>query len=271
MLLDLNKLHGQREHVERTLKPSAVGDPDPDYPSSRLLSLRWTCQGRRGRFRGDRPGKDAVGAGLQPLPRALRDLPVDAPFELRYVPDAHGRGRARNGRSRTDDLTTAFYRDGLLDIGELLREQFQLALPMKPLCSDACRGLCALCGTNLNRSECDCKPEWEDPRLAPLKSLLTDRRRIEMPNPKRRHSKTRTAKRRTHDALKPVPVRRLPAVPGSQTAAPGLLALWLLCGPAGPASRRSLEPSHRSQPTAPSKICRSRSKNGPVRLLAADG
>ena len=72
-----------------------------------------------------------------------------------------------------DDLTTAFYRDGVLDISELLREQFQLVLPMKPLCSDACRGLCALCGTNLNRSECDCKPEWEDPRLAALKSLLT--------------------------------------------------------------------------------------------------
>jgi large subunit ribosomal protein L32 len=31
-----------------------------------------------------------------------------------------------------------------------------------------------------------------------------------MPNPKRRHSKTRTAKRRTHDALHPVAVGRCP-------------------------------------------------------------
>ena len=31
-----------------------------------------------------------------------------------------------------------------------------------------------------------------------------------MPNPKRRHSKTRTAKRRTHDALKPIPVGACP-------------------------------------------------------------
>ena len=31
MLLDLNKLHGQREHVERTLQPSALGPDDPDY------------------------------------------------------------------------------------------------------------------------------------------------------------------------------------------------------------------------------------------------
>lgn len=31
-----------------------------------------------------------------------------------------------------------------------------------------------------------------------------------MPNPKRRHSKARTAKRRTHDALKPVALAECP-------------------------------------------------------------
>ena len=71
-----------------------------------------------------------------------------------------------------DDLTTAYYREGVVDVVDLLREQFQLALPMKPLCSEACQGLCAVCGTNLNRSSCECKPRWEDPRLAALKGLL---------------------------------------------------------------------------------------------------
>ena len=45
-----------------------------------------------------------------------------------------------------DDLTTAFYREGMLDVIDLLREQFMLALPMKPLCSEDCRGLCAGAG-----------------------------------------------------------------------------------------------------------------------------
>ncbi len=35
MLLDLNKLHGPREHVERTLQPSALGQDDPDYRVAR--------------------------------------------------------------------------------------------------------------------------------------------------------------------------------------------------------------------------------------------
>jgi uncharacterized protein len=56
-------------------------------------------------------------------------------------------------------------------LNELLREQFYLALPMKPLCRDACAGLCSQCGTNLNTGTCQCTPQWEDPRLAPLKGL----------------------------------------------------------------------------------------------------
>jgi uncharacterized protein len=52
-----------------------------------------------------------------------------------------------------------------------MREQFYLALPMKPLCDSGCHGLCPECGTNLNRETCTCTHEWEDPRLAVLKTL----------------------------------------------------------------------------------------------------
>jgi uncharacterized protein len=52
-----------------------------------------------------------------------------------------------------------------------MREQFYLALPMKPLCVDACKGLCPVCGRNLNRETCDCKSDWEDPRMAALRQL----------------------------------------------------------------------------------------------------
>jgi uncharacterized protein len=73
-----------------------------------------------------------------------------------------------------DDLSTAFYDNDEIDLGQLMREQFYLSIPMKPLCGDDCRGLCPICGTNLNRGACECKREWEDPRLAVLKTLQTD-------------------------------------------------------------------------------------------------
>jgi uncharacterized protein len=70
-----------------------------------------------------------------------------------------------------EDLETSYYRDDQIDLSELLREQFYLALPMKPLCRDDCRGLCPECGINLNAGTCTCAPTWEDPRLAALKEL----------------------------------------------------------------------------------------------------
>jgi uncharacterized protein len=192
MLLDLNKLHGPREHVERTLPASVFDPPDEDYRVAAPVELSMGVS---------RAGDAAFAVTGQVRTRLelacsrcldAFEAPVDASFELRYVPESENVGPVRAGHEGAaghdtdaggggehderelaeDDLTTAFYRDGMLDIIDLLREQFQLALPMKPLCSDACRGLCARCGTNLNRTECGCAPAWEDPRLAPLKSLL---------------------------------------------------------------------------------------------------
>ena len=98
------------------------------------------------------------------------EVPIDARFELRYVPAAENSGEGEMEIAE-DDLTTAFYREGALDVIEMLREQFQLALPMKPLCTESCKGLCSECGTNLNRTDCGHAPKWEDPRMAALKEL----------------------------------------------------------------------------------------------------
>ena len=97
-------------------------------------------------------------------------LPVEASFDLRYQPHAANSGEGER-EIEEDDLSTAFYENETIDLGELMREQFYLALPMKPLCGENCLGLCTLCGTNLNRETCSCRRDWEDPRLAVLKVL----------------------------------------------------------------------------------------------------
>ena len=174
MLLDLNKLHGPRAHVERSMQPADLGPPDPDYVVVAPVEL-WMDVSKVGADAFEAVGRVksrlelSCGRCLEPY-----EIPVDATFELRYVPrpERTEEEGAEEREIQEDDLTTASYSDGQLDIGDLVREQFQLALPMKPLCSAACRGLCAQCGANLNRTECGCAPAWEDPRLAPLKSLL---------------------------------------------------------------------------------------------------
>ena len=52
-----------------------------------------------------------------------------------------------------------------------LAEQVMLQIPIKVLCTDACKGLCAHCGMNLNTASCGCHTDFIDERLAVLKKL----------------------------------------------------------------------------------------------------
>jgi uncharacterized protein len=107
-----------------------------------------------------------------PCSRCLESfrLPVDAGFDLEYRPQSANTGDG-NLEVQTEDLSTAFYENDQIDLGQLVREQLYLALPMKPLCDNSCRGLCPVCGINLNRGSCACAREWRDPRLAELSKL----------------------------------------------------------------------------------------------------
>jgi uncharacterized protein len=57
---------------------------------------------------------------------------------------------------------------GRLDLAEVVAEQIYLALPLKPMCRPDCRGLCPDCRTNLNTSECGCRPPGEVGARRPL-------------------------------------------------------------------------------------------------------
>jgi uncharacterized protein len=70
------------------------------------------------------------------------------------------------------DASYAVGDDGWLDLAPLLREQAWVVIPMKPLCSPDCKGLCPQCGTNRNLEPCTCDDARIDPRLALLKDLL---------------------------------------------------------------------------------------------------
>jgi uncharacterized protein len=171
MLLDLTRLHGPRERIERTLPPSAFDPQDEDYRVAAPVELAMDVA-KAGRDSFDVTGQARTRLELE-CGRCLEnfEIPVDVSFELRYLPQTANAGEGEQEIAE-DDLATAFYRDGAIDVVELLREQFQLALPMKPLHDDACRGLCPECGANLNRIDCGHAPKWKDPRLAPLEGLL---------------------------------------------------------------------------------------------------
>jgi uncharacterized protein len=59
-----------------------------------------------------------------------------------------------------------------VDLADHLRQSVILALPVKQLCSEECKGLCSHCGANLNTETCNCPPEPIDPRWEKLEQLL---------------------------------------------------------------------------------------------------
>jgi uncharacterized protein len=61
--------------------------------------------------------------------------------------------------------------DGHIDLEPLVREYMLLEIPISPLCSSDCKGLCPVCGENLNLIVCNHGESEGDPRLAVLKSL----------------------------------------------------------------------------------------------------
>ncbi len=183
MQFDLRQLGRQRggslrdEHVDRTFQASefeaSVGK-DEEYTVAAPVHLEMDVHkdGEAYRVLGRVATRLRLECGrcLDPF-----EIAIDNPFELRYVPHvepAAGGEAADEREVAEDDLTTAFYKEDSIDLGELMHEQFVLALPMKPLCAAGCKGLCVHCGTNLNKETCACAPQWTDPRLAVLKGLI---------------------------------------------------------------------------------------------------
>ncbi len=72
--------------------------------------------------------------------------------------------------SKTEDFYSI--NNYMIDLGEIVRSELTLSLPIKVICDDKCRGLCPVCGVDLNTEECTCEQDKIDPRLAKLKELL---------------------------------------------------------------------------------------------------
>jgi uncharacterized protein len=171
MQLDLSKIRQPQQRFDRTFNPVDVSMADDAYRIVAPVELGFDIHKDKDKFR--LVGRVKTTLEL-PCSRCLEpySLPVDQEFDLRYHPHSEASAEAET-EVEDEDLETSFYRDEQIDLNDLLREQFYLALPMKPLCREDCKGLCPQCGTNLNTDTCDCSTEWEDPRLAALKQLKT--------------------------------------------------------------------------------------------------
>lgn len=83
------------------------------------------------------------------------------------------RFRKEDSFSNKDDAADFITFSGtIIDLDEVIYTNLYMNLPSKNLCSDDCKGLCPICGKNLNLGDCGCTTENTDPRFDILDKLL---------------------------------------------------------------------------------------------------
>ncbi|MEC4684698.1 MAG: DUF177 domain-containing protein [Nitrospirota bacterium] len=131
--------------------------------------FRINRRGEEVRIEGDIQGRVALQCS-RCLINFQKELSLN--IDLLYHPAAEVAKEETYEVSR-DEINIGFYSNDEIDITQVIREQLILNLPMKALCDETCKGLCPVCGADLNLQRCECKYEYIDPRLKSLKKLLS--------------------------------------------------------------------------------------------------
>jgi DUF177 domain-containing protein len=95
---------------------------------------------------------------------------VSKKFDLLYRPQGSDAGKGELSVTAAEAEVGYYQGEGLL-LEDVLREQVLLAIPLKTICREDCKGLCPHCGKNLNVEQCNCAEPMEDPRWSALKDI----------------------------------------------------------------------------------------------------
>ena len=98
--------------------------------------------------------------------RCLKPVEISVPISFEYSvvkPD---------GYHEIDEDEQYFMNGYELDAETLINNELIMCLPMKVLCEDDCKGLCPVCGKNLNEGDCGCDTFVPDPRMAAISDIF---------------------------------------------------------------------------------------------------
>jgi len=107
--------------------------------------------------------------------RCLKEFsyPLSSAFELTLHP-LKGASFDEEAELETEDMESGFFEGGEIHVSEIACEQIFLEIPYQPLCDEGCKGLCPVCGKDLNLSSCECVKEEFVSGFSVLKKLKVD-------------------------------------------------------------------------------------------------
>jgi uncharacterized protein len=168
MIIEVNKLVNQALHVEQPVSMGKGREPVEGVSYVRDVDVDFTllAKGKEVKLAG------TFSAGLKlTCHRCLGEyeLALEQDLDLVFIPREEMPGEV-DVELADEDMNVASYID-VIDLAQIIDEQVALALPMKLLCSEDCKGICSQCGQNLNEGACQCRDERVDARLLVLKDI----------------------------------------------------------------------------------------------------
>ena len=167
MHLDLTRLEGGRLRKVFRIVP---GDPvlegyEPEIEEPLCLDVVLAAPS---------PGTYLVSAELggtvvEPCRRCLAPVAVEIRKHFRVI--YREEASLDDEDPGEDDLVRLAPRATRIDIDGEVRDNLFLETDLYPLCDAACRGVCPVCGQNLNEAQCDCQPVTDDGRWSALREL----------------------------------------------------------------------------------------------------
>lgn len=99
-------------------------------------------------------------------------VPVEVTMEEQFpIVDPQALAAAKEELADEEEKDPLF-ENNLFDLSEFIRQSVLVQVPIRPLCSDDCKGLCLTCGKNLNEGPCDCPADLDASPFSALKQLL---------------------------------------------------------------------------------------------------
>lgn len=105
-----------------------------------------------------------------PCDRCLKEVPYE--FEIEFEKDVN-LNELNQSEAHDETAEEKNYIDGYnLDVDKLLYNEILIGWPMKILCCEDCKGICNVCGQNLNEGTCDCEDTSLDPRMSVIRDVF---------------------------------------------------------------------------------------------------
>ena len=165
-LSDISSSEGKSQHYSVAFEMDTITFQQGTFPvlAKEPVELMITNTGDRVL---ELEGSGLVTVGI-PCDRCLEDVEVKVTLDFKHKIDTES-----DAYDQSEDLDENNYIDGYsLDVEQLVYNELLVGWPTKILCSEDCKGICNVCGQNLNKGTCNCEDTGLDPRMSVIRDVF---------------------------------------------------------------------------------------------------